>query len=647
MPAAPDLAALAAQWTAEIDAAEREPDRQRWLERARTLIRLYREERAAVRPGRARKRFALFWAQIQTVGPAIYAKAPLAVVGRRFDSDDAVARTASEVLERAINFAIETTGFGQTLMDCRDEYLLLARGQAWVRYEPEFQSADPELADDPVPYETLAWETVRAERLHHEDFLHSPARAWEEVRWVARRAFLTRAELTARFGDIGAQVPLDAGGDDASETPDGAKKAAVWEIWDKPSRSVVWLARSLPARALDARSDPLGLTGFFPCPRPLFGTLGPGTLIPTPDYVYWQDQAEEIDQLTTRIDKLIEALRVRGFYSGAVEADLNTLLRADDATLIPVDSWAALGDAGGLKGVVDWFPVDQVSSVLSACFEARRQLIDDVWQLTGVSDIQRGASDPQETASAQQIKADWGSLRVREKQAELARFARDLVAIMGEVIAARFDPATLSAMTGVALPASSLFAEPGVPAWDQVAGLLRSPALRAFRIDIETDSTIAPDEQADKASRLEFVQAVGRYLADSLPVVQAAPPLLPVIAEGLKFLVRGFRAGRDLEETIDRAAAALVQAAANPPPAAPDPKAQAQMLHAQAAAQRVGVEANRVASDHVIGLAQVQAENARTAAQAMASATVQRAMGDRLVREINNPAPYAPGPGAS
>jgi hypothetical protein len=457
------------------------------------------------------------------------------------------------------------------------------------------------------------------------------------VRWVARRAFLTRPELTARFGEIGARIPLDAGGDDRTDAPDSARKAAVWEIWDKPSKSVIWIAKGLPGLALDARPDPLGLTGFFPCPRPLFGTLGPGTLIPTPDYVYWQDQAEEIDQLTTRIDRLIEALRVRGFYSGAIEADLNALMRADDTTLIPVDSWAALGDAGGLKGVVDWFPVDQVSAVLSACFAARRQLIEDVWQLTGVSDIQRGASDPDETASAQQIKADWGSLRVREKQAELARFARDLVRLMGETIAARFDPATLSAMTGVQLPAVSELAPPGTPAWDSVLALLRSPALRAFRIDIETDSTIAPDEQAQKAARLEFVQAVGRYLADSLPVVQAAPQLLPVITEGLKFLVRGFRAGRDLEETIDRAAQALAASAAPPAPPQPDPKAQAQMLHAQAALQRVGVEANRVASDHVIGLAQVQAENARTAASVGARTAVQRAMDDRLVREINAP----------
>lgn len=180
-------------------------------------------------------------------------------------------------------------------------------------------------------------------------------------------------------------------------------------------------------------------------------------------------------------------------------------------------------------------------------------------------------------------------------------------------------------------------------------GVLQNPALRAFRIDIETDSTIEPNDQLEKQRRIEFVTAVGQYLANSLPVVQATPAILPVITQGLLFLVRGFRVGREMEDTIERAMEQLQGAAGQgaqqqkpgPDPQAEQAKAQAAVLQAQAAQGKVQVEAQRVASDHQIGMAQVQAENARTAADmhvAMHEA-VQKAEEKRLVHEINSTAP--------
>jgi hypothetical protein len=49
------------------------------------------------------------------------------------------------------------------------------------------------------------------------------------------------------------------------------------------------------------RDDPLKLEGFFPCPPPLNATIAQGSTIPVPDYVLYQDQAEELDDLTGRI----------------------------------------------------------------------------------------------------------------------------------------------------------------------------------------------------------------------------------------------------------------------------------------------------------------------------------------------------------
>ena len=38
----------------------------------------------------------------------------------------------------------------------------------------------------------------------------------------------------------------------------------------------------------------------------------------------------------------------------------------------------------------------------------RKQIIEDIYQIMGLSDIMRGATDPQETLGAQQLKTQYG-----------------------------------------------------------------------------------------------------------------------------------------------------------------------------------------------------------------------------------------------
>lgn len=701
---------MARRWIAEIEAAEKVEGRETWLTRAKAILELYAEKKRSGAES-ASRRFALFWSNIEVLKPAVLARVPTAVVTRRFKDADPVGRLASEVLERALNFSIDAYDFEGVLKDIRDEYLLLARGVAWVRYIPTIRTVDgaqasAEVADDAEPYETVAWEEAKADYVHYKDFLYGAARKWSEVPWVARRAFLTRKELIDRFPECGPDVPLDFAPQDKANAPESQKKAAVYEIWDKTAKQAIWVAKGYTDKPLDVRDDPLKLKGFFPCPKPALGTVTPDSLIPTPDYIYYQDQAREIDKLTGRIDVLLDALKVRGFYAGSKESDLNTLLSSSNSTLIPVESWAMLKDGGGLKGLIEWFPLDQIVSTLKECFEARRQLIDDVYQVTGISDIQRGDTDPGETLGAQQLKAGFGSARARERKAEMARMARDILQLMGEVIATRFSPETLAQMTGVqlltarekaqlqqqaqaaqaaqqqqAMQAQAMGQPPPPPAappilpqqlqllaqpsWEDVMGVLRNPALRMFRIDIETDSTVEPNDQEEKQRRIEFIAAIGKYLADSLPVVQAQPAILPVIVQGLLWLVRGFRVGREMEDVIERAMDQLGQAAQAPQaqPQGPDPQAerlkaeaaqtnaQANMAKAQVAAGQLQIEQGKLASQHQIGMAQVAAENQRTAVDAhltqheLMIQAVDKAEQRRLMGEINSRDPIkAPTP---
>ena len=690
-----DAGGVAQRWISEITLAER--DQEAWKTRARAIIRLYRADQKDGSADVRQRRFSLLWSNIETLAPAVYARTPTAVVGRRYKDDDPVGRLASEVLERALNFALDAVDFTDIMLGVRNEYLLVARGQAWVRYVPHMQTVTPpapagdddveqpsdgEAAEGAEPYEVVAWEEAVPDHVTWDDFLHNVARKWSEVRWVARVVYMMRDELIERFGEeIGGQVPLDHGPDSgsgaSSDDKDQFKKAAVYEIWDKPSRKAIWVSKAYTEAVLDERDDPLGLQDFFPCPRPLLGTCGPDSLIPTPDYVYYQTQAKDIDELTVRIGLLLDALKMRGFYAAgdSTGKSLADLMTSETGTLIPVDSWAAFSEKGGVQGLIAWVPLDMVGATLKGCIDARQQLIEDVYQLTGISDVMRGDNDPAETATATQTKATWGSSRVRDKQKELARFARDILRIMGQVIASKFSAETLSAMTNVQLlpsaaakaqlqqqlqlqaqqaqmlaahaqqtgqpppppfqPPPDLLAQLARPTWEDVQALLKDSTLRSFRIDVETDSTIEPDDQDEKQRRIEFIQAVGEYVSKSIPAIQLVPAMAPVIAEGLKFLVRGFRVGREMEDVIDRALDQLTSSL--PPPQPPsskggaDPQAeqargQAAMISAHAKLQdaqtrqfAAQTDRGRAIADAQTDQARIQAESQRTAADRAAA----------------------------
>jgi hypothetical protein len=111
------------------------------------------------------------------------------------------------------------------------------------------------------------------------------------------------------------------------------------------------------------------------------------------------------------------------------------------------------------------------------------------------------------------------------------------------------------------------------PTWEDVIALLRDEPARQFRIDVETDSTVEPDDEEQKASAIELTTAIGTFISTWGPQVQANPALAPLAAGVLKFAIRRFRAGRELEALIEQTLGQIMGApqqqqgqAATPPP---------------------------------------------------------------------------------
>lgn len=674
-----DPAKVGAHWQQELERAQRYF--KSWHDRCVKIEKIYLDQQSD-QTSAAKRRFPMLWANTSVLQPAVYARVPQPVVERRFKDAQPVARIASELVERNLAYTGDEADIDSIMRAVRDDFLLCARGTVWLRYEADFepldmgvQPSDPAAAQnrpESLPAEiggaqseAISDERVCIDYVHWSDFLHSPARRWKDVTWVARRVPMTDAEMEKRFGaeamaSRAAEGTAGNRGASQAERLENEGKTHVWEIWCKSENYTVWIADGSPV-ALEVSEPPLDLTHFWPCPRPAYGTMSTSSLIPVPDYVYYQQQCDEIDLLTKRINKLTDQLRLKVFYpsgDGAISPAIEKAMRPEnDMVMVPIPEWAAFTDKGGSKAIVT-LPIDEVQKVLIACMSARKQLIEDVYQITGISDIVRGDTQASETATAQRIKSQWGSIRIRDRQAELARFARDIIRLAGEIICDQFQPETLMLVSGIRLPsmaekqqvqmqmqqmqmaahqAAMRAEQTGQPAppppemppqlqqmmqqptIDEVVQLLRNDSIRGFQIEIETDSTIEPDEDAEKQRRMEFVQMVGGFMQQAGAMAQQSPMLVPVMVETLLFAARGFRAGRQLESTLEQVGAQLSQAAAAPKPE-PQPSP-GEMLKLKTAEVKAGAEQRRaelsVAEAEIEHRATVEQARGQMAAQAI------------------------------
>lgn len=559
-----------------------------WQDAADNIDRAYADlER--LRSNSRDREFQLFWSNIQVMGPSIYARPPVPVVTPKFKDRRPLYRTSSELLERACVVSFDIADIDQHMLALRDDLAIVGRGAAWVRYESDEDG-----------------ERVCYEHVDRKDFLHGPARKWCEVPWVAKRGWLTRDEMRKRFKDAADDVAYEARRD---EKLGKAEKCGVWEIWHKAENRVVWVTEG-SENTLDEAEPHLKLTGFFPCPRPAYATLQRRSLIPIPDMLTYKDQLEEVNDLTRRIHALADAIKVRGFYSGsgdmgdAIERAIR--MTDDDQILIPVPAMAALMQGGG--DPIVWLPLEMVAATITGLIELRRQVIEDVYQIMGLSDIMRGATQADETLGAQRLKQQNGSHRVRDKQNELVRVARDLVRLGAEIMAEEFSDETLIDMAQMDLPTtaevkkqvkqieeaardemqalvekaeqvqqSGQQIDPAqaeqqfeaaqqevIGKWqaelakirdavtiDAVMAFLKDEKMRPFVLDIETDSTIYPDEMQEKQSRQEFMAAFAGTMQSLMPMMAMGPEAIAVAGGVFKFALSPYRVGRELEGLID------------------------------------------------------------------------------------------------
>lgn len=587
----------------------------KWESRSTKIIKRYRDDNR-ISSANDSVRFNILWSNIQALTPAVYSKLPSADVSRRFGDNDQVGRVASQLLERALDFEIEHYPDFRAMMTnvVRDRFLG-GRGTAWVRYEPHIKDQNvpddglqvTEDADESDIPEEIEYECAPSDYVHWKDFGHSVARTWEEVTCVWRWVYMTKESLAERFGEKEAKkIPLDCGAktlNSYNQTSKEYNRAKICELWDKESGKVYWFSKN-SRNIIDERDDPLGLEGFFPCSIPLYSTLTSDSLIPIPDYVLYQDQATELDIIADRIDGLIKALRVRGVYDASQPALQRLLTEGDNNTLIPVDKWMAFSEKGGLQGAIQLLPLEVIASTLLNLYAAHKNVTDQIYEITGISDIIRGQTSASETATAQQIKGQYAGLRLRSLQEEVALFASAIIKLKAQVICKHFQPDTI-----LNYAAASQMSDADKQLIPQALQLLENP-LYNFRIDIEADSLVQIDENQNKQDRIEFIAAFGGFITQAMPVVQSVPELAPMIIEIMKFGVGGFKQAKSIEGTINSAMEQLKANQQQPKEPQPDPEQMKLEAHTQIEQAKMQLEQAKLQTD--IQIEQMKAEMSTT-----------------------------------
>lgn len=633
---------LARYWSLELDEADKHE--KKWRERAAEVIKRYRdEERAANALSRTRRRrYNVLYANVETLKPGLYQGTPEVVVRRRFLREDPLSRACAEVLERLGSYLVDTPEFDAVMRAARDDNLLPGRGVVWVRYVPRFKremqtvpvtarpgsveivmdetTGYPRAVTTPPTYfgpegqevpqdrvrqmapgqwageietDVLVDETVVAEHVSWKDYRESPAANYEKVRWIARRVMMDYDQVAERFGpEVAETISYSSSRREKDGTKDvGAhdmlfQQAEIWEVWDKVSRKVVWVSRDYADGPLDMRDDWIELKHFFPQPKPLQAIQTPDTRVPIPEYCQYQDQAEELDKQTARIARLTDALRANGLYPGTSKDEVAKMFEAD-GELIPVTRWQDLMEKGGAKGIIEWMPLGEIMQTINSLYGTRQHVKTDMYEITGISDILRGQTQASETLGAQRMKAQSASLRLRERQASMAEFARATIEIMVEMAVTLFDLETVRKITGVDIPTAEEKAQrlqqtmmqargnpqiaqqaqeemltiQALPTWEEVMQTLRDDRLRCYVLDVDTDETLEADEDKDKQRRIEFANALGALFNAMAPLVQSQALPFDAAKEILLFVVRSFRAGRRLEHVLEQLR----------PPPMPDP----------------------------------------------------------------------------
>jgi hypothetical protein len=221
-------------------------------------------------------------------------------------------------------------------------------------------------------------------------------------------------------------------------------------------------------------------------------------------------------------------------------------------------------------------------------------------------------------------------------QKEVQRYCRDALRIILEIAATKFSVRTFQGMTGLPYPTAEAKAAaqkmaqahqqltaqaqqagaaaqasgqpapqpppplpPEVemvlanPSWEEVLELLKNDLTRAYRVDIETNSTIDAEATQDKQDIAELLNSISQFLNGVAPLVENGTMPFDVAKSILMAICRRFTFGSQLEDALEKMKPPEPKAdpAAEAKAASEQTRAQVEQMKAKAEMDRLNLEA--------------------------------------------------------
>lgn len=523
-------------WVKQISSAKDE--HKQWLNQCKKLESQFVDQEVSVN---------LFYSNVQILSAALLNNEPKPEVTRRFfnalttdKKKSDLYTTTARIAQSGIEYYFNKNSAIDVAKTAVKGAIKCGRGVLWVDYEPTIVTKAPStniikkfaakigLAEEPQPEEYVAGRDIKIVSLSPDEYLCSYAETPHNIWWKARRHLMNRDALQRRFGYVATDSELKYAAEDGSANVQTQEKLGeVWEIWDKNKKQRLFLL--LGAKSNDflqvPQDDPYKLTDFYPCwdYTPLTKN---GSVVPIPEYTTYGKLLEEINTLSEKNAALGKKVKYVTICHNKDQEFVAKMTSAADGSVV-----ASTAHVDDIRNVAITLDVSGAQAMIEKNNARIEMLKNQIYEITGMSDLMRGATDPRETAAAQKIKGFFGGLRFRDRQICVQTGIKQLFRIVAELICEHWDWDTLSNISGVELltdTEKNLYgkqvvinqqaAKAGTPApyvidpfvvkqldkptADEVLRVLRDDRMRNFAIDIESTAT----DFDNKAEQVAIVQ---------------------------------------------------------------------------------------------------------------------------------------------
>ena len=634
-------------WRREIDNAKRYHDKSKAVAKEYQDLYESQEQEAETRIS-LKSNYPIFWSNTQVLRPLLFSKLPKANITQSFFNVDEISRISSELVERLITYLLKESDAENQIEKIRDAFLVQGIGIPRIVFIPpepieiktkkkkekpkmeddgedngesenedESSSKDTtkDMAEDMAEGETEDTEeetsyevdeekkSFTVEFVDYQDFLKSTEKEWKKIRWVAFRKYYSRKELIDYFGKKGEKVPMTNNKFEylGEQEEDLYKLCEVWEIWDKENKVCHFITFAGDGYVLDSQEDGYNLKNFFPIPMPM-GLNESKKLLPAPLYSKYKNLCEDLTDIHDRIQSLVKQARFTGAYTSfAEQSDVENIMNGEDGEFKPLKTTANIDDA---RKLVVFKPLNEIANTITVLRTEKMALKQDIQEITGLSDIVRGASVASETATAQQLKGNFAISRIQPLQKEVEFTIRDTLRLLAELAVEKMSMNEIIKITGLKVvdvdlimnqaktsielqkqEAISLLS-PQDPDYqnkimmleqqaqqglqntfkdlqDQLKGFhiqlkdlkklektIKSDKLRCISIDIETDSTVKLDQNQEKMDRMEYIRTISQTIQSMVPAVQTNVISKDALNEFVIFASKPFKVGRNLENYL-------------------------------------------------------------------------------------------------